>query len=255
MAARNRIERVLFDGALGDTLVGRVEHPVERPRAGVVFAHCFTCSKDYLAIRRIAHGLVGRGALCLRFDFTGLGDSGGDFARTNFSTNVEDIRRATVLLRGRFDLPVLLFGHSFGGAAALAAAAALPGVRAVATLAAPSEPAQLLEHFTAFLPQIERDGGVTVQIGGRPYELTRQFVEDARDTHLAGIIGGLGCDVVVFHSPLDRVVTIDHGQRIFGLASHPKTFVALDGADHLLAERADTQYVVNVLGAWLDRYL
>ena len=252
---RDRTETVAFAGALGDTLVGRLEIPEGTPRCAVVFAHCFTCSKDYLAIRRIAHGLVARGAVCLRFDFTGLGQSGGDFAQTSFSTNVEDIRRAAGVLRGRFESPLLLFGHSFGGAAALAAAAGPGEVRAVATLAAPSEPAQLLEHFSAYLPQLERQGRVRVEIGGRPYELTRQFADDARASRLAGVIAGLECAVMVFHSPEDPVVTVDHGERIFEWAPHPKVFVALDGADHLLTGRADARYVSEVIGAWLDRYL
>lgn len=250
-----RSERVAFEGALGVSLEGRLDRPDGEPKGGVVLTHCFTCSKDYLATRRIAHGLAARGYAALRFDLTGLGESGGRFESTTFSTNVGDIRAASVFLRSRHAVPLMLFGHSFGGAASLAAAEGLTGVRAVATLAAPSEPAQLLEHFAGVLGTIEAEGSVEVEIGGRPFRLTREFVQDVRATRLLGVIPVLKCAVLVLHSPQDRVVTPDHGLRIFEAARQPKGFLSLDGTDHLLGDRRDAERVATLLDLWFERGL
>jgi putative redox protein len=214
--------QVRFEGAQGHVLEGRLELPSQAARAYALFAHCFTCSKDYLAPKRIGQALAEGGIAVLRFDFTGLGASQGAFSETGFSSNVADIVHAAGFLRRDHAAPAILIGHSLGGAATLAAAVEIPESRLVATIAAPSEPAQLKEHLTGVIPEIERQGAHEVKIAGRPFTLTRRFLEDLTAQDLGPVIRGLGRALMVFHSPLDEVVGIDHGERIFPRHATPR---------------------------------
>jgi putative redox protein len=253
MAARSA--KVTFTGSGGESLAARLDLPQGRPRAYALFAHCFTCSKDIFAAARIAGGLAERGFAVLRFDFTGLGASEGDFANTNFSSNVEDLVRAADFLREHHAAPQLLIGHSLGGAAVLAAAARVPEARAVATIAAPADPAHVAAHFTEARAEIEAAGAAEVQLVGRPFRIKKQFLEDIATHRLETAIGGLKKALMVFHAPRDATVGIDSASRIFLAARHPKSFVSLDDADHLLSRRSDAVYVAEVLAAWAGRYL
>lgn len=248
-------ERMEFEGASGQLLVGRLDSPEGRLRGQALFAHCFTCGKDSLAAYRVSRALARRGVAVFRFDFTGLGDSGGDFGNTNFSSNIADLVAAATHLRGMGRPPDLLVGHSLGGSAVLAAAHQLPEVRAVATIAAPSDPA----HVAGLLPknflQMGSDPHVEVELGGRKFRIQRQFLADAAEYQLGRMIGTLGRALLVLHSPADEVVEISHATRIFVAAAHPKSFVALDGAGHLLAKRDEASYAAEVVAAWSSRYL
>lgn len=253
MAARS--DKVTFIGGSGENLAARLDLPQGRPRAYALFAHCFTCSKDVFAAARIAGGLAERGFAVLRFDFTGLGASEGDFANTNFSSNVEDLVRAADFLRERYEAPQLLVGHSLGGAAVLAAAARMPEARAVATIAAPADPAHVAAHLTEARAEIEALGEAEVKLVGRPFRIKKQFLEDIATQRLEQAIAGMKKALMVFHAPRDQVVGIDNASRIFLAARHPKSFVSLDDADHLLSRRSDAVYVAEVLAAWAGRYL
>lgn len=249
--------RFSFEGSTGAPLAGRLDLPAAEPVAVAVFAHCFTCSQDAVAAARIGRGLVAAGIAVLRFDFTGLGSSGGDFANTNFSSNVDDLVAATAAVRSRVAAPPILVGHSLGGAAVLAAADRLPEVVAVVTVNAPADPG----HVAGLLPPEAREalGGeaeeVTVSIAGRTFPIRRQFLDDVSSVQLEAVVGSLGRPLLVLHSPTDQVVGIDHARRIYDAARHPKSFVSLDGADHLLTGPGDGAYVADVTAAWLRRYL
>ncbi|GAB4392496.1 MAG: bifunctional alpha/beta hydrolase/OsmC family protein [Kiloniellaceae bacterium] len=253
MAAKS--EKVTFQGAGGDSLAARLDRPVGRPRAFALFAHCFTCNKDIFAAARIAEGLTAQGIAVLRFDFTGLGASEGDFANTNFSSNVEDLVRAADFLRESYQAPGLLIGHSLGGAAILAAAGRVPEAKAVATIGAPADPAHVAHHFTEARPEIEAAGEAEVLLVGRPFRIKKQFLEDIEQHKLEGAIAGLRKALMVFHAPRDATVGVDNASRIFLAAKHPKSFVSLDDADHLLSRRSDAVYVAQVLAAWAGRYI
>ena len=253
MSARR--ERFRFAGALGDELDARLDLPAAQPSAMAVFAPCFTCSKDSFAASRIARGLVTRGVGVLRFDFTGLGESHGDFAETTFSSQVEDVVLAAAQAQERQAAPLLLVGHSLGGAAVLAAAAQIPETAAVATINTPFAPEHLFTHLPDAKEELERGERADVDIGGRPYTLGPQFLQDARSHDLGEAIGNLGTALLVFHAPTDATVGLDHARRIFEAAKHPKTFVSLEGADHVLSGRRDGDYVADILAAWVDRYV
>jgi putative redox protein len=248
-------EKVTFPGALGANLAARLELPVGPPLAYALFAHCFTCSKDVFAAARIAQGLAAEGIAVLRFDFTGLGNSEGDFANTNFSSNVQDLVAAADWLREQHQAPAILIGHSLGGAAVLAAAAKIPEAVAVATVNAPHDPAHLESLFTGDRARIEAEGEAEVTIAGRPFRIKQQFLEDIAAQSMDAAIGKLRKALLVFHAPLDDTVGIDNAGLIFQAAKHPKSFVSLDGADHLLTRKADATYVATVLAAWASRYL
>ena len=250
-----RSERVTFTGSQGDTLAALLDLPAGEPRASALFAHCFTCSKDVFAAARISRGLTARDIAVLRFDFTGLGSSGGEFANTTFSSNVADLVAAAAHLRGVLAEPALLVGHSLGGAAVLAAAAAVPAARAVCTIGAPSEPAHVERLLVGARDEIVRAGEADVILGGRTFRIRREFLEDIESTRLARAIAGLGRALLVFHSPVDDIVGIDNAAAIYAAARHPKSFVSLDDADHLLARREDAAYVADVISAWVTRYL
>jgi uncharacterized OsmC-like protein/alpha/beta superfamily hydrolase len=247
--------RVDFPGADGQMLAGLLELPEGTPRAYALFAHCFTCSKDIFAAARIAGGLAERGIAVLRFDFTGLGASEGEFANTNFSSNVADLAAAAQFLRRNHEAPKILIGHSLGGAAVLAAAARVPESLAIATINAPADAAHLVNLFADKRAEIEAKGEAQVVIAGRPFRVKRQFLEDITQHRLEDAIHNLGKALAVFHAPLDHTVGIDNASRIFLAARHPKSFISLDRADHLLSTRADAAYVADVLSAWASRYI
>lgn len=247
--------RVVFAGAEGDELAGRLDLPDAPPTAFALFAHCFTCSKDIFAAARIAAGLAERGIAVLRFDFTGLGMSEGEFANTNFSSNVQDLLEAAEFLRREHRAPSILVGHSLGGAAVLAAAADIPEARAVATIGAPADAEHVVENFKAQLGRIEQTGEAEVTLAGRSFTIRKQFLDDVRGQRLSERIAGLRKALLVFHAPRDEIVGIDNAAAIFQAAKHPKSFVSLDDADHLLSRRADALYVADVLSAWAARYI
>jgi len=253
MAAR--FEKLVFPGSLGAELAARLELPAGKPVAYALFAHCFTCGKDVFAAGRIAEALAGKGIAVLRFDFTGLGASGGDFANTNFSSNIEDLVRAADFLRESYQAPKLLIGHSLGGAAVLSAARRVPEAVAVATIGAPADPAHVKQLFTDAIPDIEAAGEAEVSLAGRPFRIRKQFLDDIAAQQKGDGLAKLGKALIVFHAPRDRIVGIDNARTIFEAARHPKSFVSLDDADHLLSRRADAVYVAEVLAAWATRYL
>lgn len=248
-------ERFEFAGMEGQRLAARLDLPDATPRATALFAHCFTCGKDVLAASRIAAALVGHGLACLRFDFTGLGASEGEFGNAGFSSNVDDLVAAAACLRERGRAPELMIGHSLGGAAVLAAAVRVPEVRAVATIGAPAEVDHVLHQFGARLEQIERDGSAEVVLAGRTFTIARSFVDDARTHRLPERLARLRRALLVLHAPTDETVSIDNARAIFDAARHPKSFVALDGADHLLSRPADSRYAAAVIAAWAERYM
>jgi putative redox protein len=244
-----------FPSADGHLLSARLEVPEGPARATAIFAHCFTCGKDVVAAARIAHALPAHGIAVLRFDFTGLGASEGDFSETNFSSNVADLLAAAGYLRERGMAPAMLIGHSLGGAAALAAAGSVPEVKAVVTIGAPAEPIQVKQLLGEHLDTIERHGAAAVQLAGRPFNIKRQFVDDLGSHQLGDKIAHLGRALLVMHSPLDDTVDISNANKILQAAKHPKSFVSLDTADHLITRRDDALYVANVIAAWSSRYL
>lgn len=250
-----RIERVSFPGSTGDLLSARLDLPAGPPKAFALFAHCFTCSKDLKAASRIAAVLTDLGFGLLRFDFTGLGASEGEFANTNFSSNVDDLIAAAAWMGEHHRAPQLLVGHSLGGAAVICASAALPDVRAVATLGAPSDAGHVAKLFDGVLDEIAEKGEVDVELHGRCFTIRQQFVDDLRAGAVAEAAGALRGSLLVLHSPIDNTVGVEHAANIYQAAKHPKSFVSLDDADHLLTKVADVEYAASVIGAWAGRYL
>ncbi|EAQ34392.1 OsmC-like protein [Nitrobacter sp. Nb-311A] len=248
-------ERFQFSGSDGLELAATLDLPDIEPVAYALFAHCFTCGKDVLAAKRIAEGLTRRGIAVLRFDFTGLGASEGEFANSTFSSNIADLVLAADHLRQTRKAPTLLIGHSLGGAAILAAAARIPEAKAVATIAAPSDPAHVTRLFADHVADIRAQGTVEVSLAGRPFHISRQFLDDIAEHNLTEQIANLRKALLVLHSPTDDIVGIDNATRIFVTAKHPKSFISLAGADHLLSERRDTDYVAEVIASWAQRYL
>jgi uncharacterized OsmC-like protein/alpha/beta superfamily hydrolase len=250
-----RAERFDFPNARGEMLAGLLERPDDAPAAYALFAHCFTCSKDNLAAKRIAQTLADRGIAVLRFDFTGLGASEGEFANSNFSSNVDDLVAAADHLRRSGRAPALLVGHSLGGAAVLAAAARIPEARAVATIAAPSDPGHVIGLFKDDVAEIRARGEREVVLSGRAFRIRREFLDDVAEQKLLARVTELHRALLVLHSPTDDTVGIDNATRIFLAARHPKSFVSLADADHLLTRRADAIYAAHVIAAWAERYV
>jgi putative redox protein len=248
-------ERFDFPNARGQNLAALLDRPVNEPRALALFAHCFTCGKDVHAAKRIADGLNALGIAVLRFDFTGLGSSEGEFANTTFSSNVADLIAAADHLRRTFAAPAILIGHSLGGAAVLAAAGEIAETRAVVTIAAPSDPGHVTGLFQKDVAAIREQGEVEVQLAGRPFRIARQFLDDVAEQRLLDRVAKLRKALLIFHSPTDQIVGISNATEIFAAAKHPKSFVSLADADHLLSRRSDAAYVANVLAAWAERYL
>ena len=248
-------ERFQFTGSEGQQLAAALDTPEGDIRAYALFAHCFTCGKDVLAAKRIAVALAAKGIAVLRFDFTGLGSSEGDFANSTFSSNVTDLVRAADHLRETRQAPAILIGHSFGGAAILAAAAQIPDARAVVTIAAPSDPAHVTGLFADRIEDIRKHGKAEVALAGRPFTITNQFLDDIAEHGLMTHVAKLHKALLIMHAPTDDTVSIDNATRIFVAAKHPKSFVSLAGADHLLSDRRDAAYVADVIAAWVTRYL
>ena len=249
-------EKFEFEGHDGAKLAARLDLPDGEPKALAVFAHCFTCGKDILAAKRIAGRLAALGIGVLRFDFTGLGHSEGEFANTDFTSNVLDLVAAARHLGERYrGAPSLLIGHSLGGAAVLAAAEDIPSAKAVVTIGAPSDPEHVLENFHCRLDEIREKGRAEVRLAGRSFTITNNFLEDVETTKLRDKIGVLKRALLVLHAPLDEVVGIEHASEIFLAAKHPKSFVTLDDADHLLHRAEDAEYAAEVIAAWSRRYL
>jgi uncharacterized OsmC-like protein/fermentation-respiration switch protein FrsA (DUF1100 family) len=248
-------ERFQFTGEGGHQLAAALDLPDREARAYALFAHCFTCGKDVLAARRIALALSAKGIAVLRFDFTGLGSSEGDFANSTFSSNVADLVRAANHLRETRKAPAILIGHSLGGAAVLAAAAQIPDARAVISIAAPSDPVHVTGLFADRLKDIREHGEVEVSLAGRPFRISREFLDNIAEHNLMAHITKLQKALLVMHAPTDDTVGIDNATRIFVAAKHPKSFVSLANADHLLSKKADAEYVADVIAAWSSRYL
>lgn len=244
-----------FDGAHGAKLAARLDLPAGKVRAFALFAHCFTCSKDIAAARYIAGALSAEGIAVLRFDFTGLGGSGGDFSSTGFSSNLEDLKLAADFLRQNYEAPMLLIGHSLGGAAILAAASDIPEARAVVTIAAPSDADHVLEQFKGSLETIRETGEGEVNLAGRTFTIRKEFLDDLDHQSVTDKISNLGKALLIMHAPLDETVGIDNATDIFLAAKHPKSFVSLDKADHLLSNSDDAAYAAKVIAGWASRYL
>ena len=248
-------ERFQFTGSEGQQLAAALDLPEREPVAYALFAHCFTCGKDVLAARRIAVELAAKGIAVLRFDFTGLGSSEGDFANSTFSSNVADLVHAADHLRETRKGPAILIGHSLGGAAVLAAAEQIPDAKAVVTIAAPSDPAHVTGLFKDRIEDIREHGKVEVQLAGRPFHISSEFLDDIAEHNLMAQVTKLHKALLIMHAPADDTVGIDNATHIFVAAKHPKSFVSLAGADHLLSGKRDAAYVADVIAAWAERYI
>ena len=250
-----RFETVRFDNGRGQQLAGRIDLPVQgEPLACALYAHCFTCTKNLRAIGRITETLALHGVATLRFDFTGLGQSQGDFSETNFTSNVEDYLVAAEFLHSRDLAAEILIGHSLGGAVALAAAPSIPAARAVVSIAAPASPSHLRRHLADDLDRIERSGEAEVRLAGRRFLIREQFLRDIGSVDLAPAIQQLRRPLLVMHAPGDNLVGIENAQQILQHAKHPKSFISLDGADHLITDEADADFVAEMISTWADRY-
>ncbi|MEM9140513.1 MAG: alpha/beta fold hydrolase, partial [Pseudomonadota bacterium] len=247
--------RVDFPGHAADTLAARLDAPDGPVQAYALFAHCFTCSKDIAAARRIAGRLAALGVAVLRFDFTGLGHSEGEFGNTSFTSNVQDLVAAADWMRENLAAPQLMIGHSLGGAAAIAGGAQVPEVKAIATIGAPHDPGHVVHNFECDLDAIARDGKAEVTLAGRTFTIGQQFVDDVQAAKLDGVLADLHKALLVLHAPLDATVGVENAAAIFTAAKHPKSFVTLDDADHLLTRAEDADYAAEIIAAWSRRYL
>lgn len=249
--------KVEFTNDQGETLAGLLETPEDNQTAVqyALFAHCFTCSKDVAAASRISRSLSKKGIAVFRFDFTGLGNSDGDFANTNFSSNIQDLIAAVKMLEQDYKAPSLLIGHSLGGAAVLSAAHQLPSVKAIATIGSPATADHVQHLFVDAIPDLESKGEARVHIGSREFNIKKQLLDDLKENASAEHIADLNRALLIFHSPIDSIVSVDEAAKIYQAAKHPKSFISLDKADHLLSNREDSEYVGVTLAAWASRYL
>lgn len=250
----SKIEKVIFPGSDGQ-LDGRLELPSGRPRAFALFAHCFTCSKDIFAAKRIASALTSTGIAVLRFDFTGLGTSEGDFGDTHFSSNVEDLLKAVEFLQENFEAPKILIGHSLGGAAVLSAAVDIPEAKVVVTIGAPFDPGHVAHNFGDHIEDIKEKGVAEVTLGGRKFNIKKEFLDDIESQDQVSKIKNLRKALLIFHAPKDDYVGIENAGNIFQAAKHPKSFVSLFSADHLLTNKEDAIYVAEMIATWAGRYI
>lgn len=250
-----RSEKFEFPGHSGDMLAARLDMPDTPPRAHALFAHCFTCTKDIVAASRISRALTEAGIAVLRFDFTGLGHSEGEFANTNFSSNIDDLIAAADHMRASGSAPDLLIGHSLGGAAVLAAAGRIEEVRCVVTIGAPADPGHLAHMFRNDAAEIEAKGEAVVSLAGREFTIKQQFLDDIESQSIEACVQNLRRALLVLHSPVDNTVGIENASKIFAAARHPKSFISLDDADHLVSREADASYVARAITGWASRYL
>jgi uncharacterized OsmC-like protein/fermentation-respiration switch protein FrsA (DUF1100 family) len=248
-------KKVSFPNDHGEALAGVLDLPPGEPQAFALFAHCFTCSKNIKAATNISRAMTDAGIAVLRFDFTGLGQSEGAFEDTSFSSNVADLLAAVAWLEAEHLAPRILFGHSLGGTAILQAAASVPSAVAVATIASPFDPTHVAHMFRDSEEELREKGVAEVQLGGRPFRVKEQFLDDLSRHDLPAAISGLRKALLVMHAPLDAVVTVDNASLMFAAAKHPKSFVSLDNADHLLSSEDDSRYVGQILASWAARYL
>ena len=247
--------KITFAGADGQLLAGRLDLPAGKPRDYALFAHCFTCTHNIFAAARIARGLKERGFAVLRFDFTGLGASEGDFANTNFSSNIADLVAAADHMRANLEAPALIIGHSLGGSAILAAANQIAEAKAVVTIGSPADVAHVAHNFGEQIAQIMTQGQALVELAGRPFTIQRQFIEDIEAFRLEDLVSRLGKALLILHAPFDQTVGIENAARIFGWARHPKSYVSLEGADHLLSRQQDAEYAADIIATWSAHYL
>lgn len=250
-----KTEKISFQGALGNTLSARLDNPQGEIKAYALFVHCFTCSKDFLAASHISSALTQKGIAVLRFDFTGLGSSEGEFSNTNFSSNIEDIKAAINFLKSKGKSPQILIGHSLGGSAVLRAAESLPDLKAIVTINAPSDPSHLRHLLKSSLPEIEAQGYAKVVLAGREFQIQKQFIDDLENHKSLSYLKDIRAALLIFHSPQDTIVDVDNAKLIFTAAHHPKSFISLYEADHLLTRPADAAYVADIIKSWVDRYL
>lgn len=250
-----KTERIEFIGHDSSTLAARLDLPAGTPVAYALFAHCFTCSKDIPAARRIAQRLASLGIAVMRFDFTGLGHSEGEFGNTSFSSNTEDLLLAADYLREQYQAPQLLIGHSLGGAAVLATAGDIPEAKAVITLGAPANPEHVVHNFGSKIDDIQADGEAEVSLAGRTFTIKKQFLDDISNSSLEAKVGSLKKALLVLHAPLDDTVELDNAGQIFQMAKHPKSFVTLDNADHLLTKVEDAEYAAELIATWVQKYI
>ena len=248
-------ERFTFPGHSGEMLAARLDLPEGPHLATAIFAHCFTCSKDISAARRISARLASMGFAVLRFDFTGIGQSDGAFVDTSFSTNVQDLHAAHKAMVSRGMSPSLLIGHSLGGAAVLKAASQIDDIKGVVTIGAPADPGHVTHNFSEAIPKILEDGSAEVTLGGRPLTIGKDFVEDVAETTIESCVKKLNAALLVLHAPLDQTVGIENASEIFIAAKHPKSFVTLDGADHLVSASKDAEYAADTIATWATRYI
>ncbi len=248
-------KKVSFKGFQGHLMDAKLESPDTEPKAYAIFAHCFTCSKDVHVATRISRALTGIGISVLRFDFTGLGNSDGDFSNTNFSTNVSDLISAYEYLSEQYQAPEILIGHSLGGAAALAGANSMPDIKVVSTIGAPSKVNHIEEMFGEKVNEIENAGEAYVNLAGRSFMIKKQFLNDIRGISLENKLQKLSASLLIFHSPADRTVAIEHAYEIFQSANQPKSLINLEGASHMLDKTEDSEFVADVISSWCKRYL
>ena len=248
-------KKVTFEGALGESLSGRLDLPYRDMRACALFAHCFTCSKSLKVVGNIAKELVARNIGVLRFDFTGLGQSEGEFANTNFSSNVDDLVAAAEFMKKETGGPKLLIGHSLGGAAVLQGAHRIPSAKGVVTIGAPSNPGHVMKHFEAHIDKIEEMGEAEVMLAGRKFTIKKQLIDDLNTTRMDGYIRDMDKALLVMHSPVDDTVGIDNAAHIYKMARHPKSFISLDKADHLLRIDHHSRYAGAMIAAWSELYV
>lgn len=250
------LHKVNFPNHEDLVLAGRLELPAnQQPHNFAIFAHCFTCTKNLLAVKNVSRALTAAGFGVLRFDFTGLGESEGDFENTNFSGNVEDLLAAAAFLKKEYTAPTLLIGHSLGGAAVIMAAAKLDEVKAVATINAPSDPEHVKNHLEQDLEKIEKEGKAQVNLSGRPFTIKKHFLDDLKKQPLKDVVKNFGKALLLLHSPQDTTVGVNNAEEIYIAAHHPKSFVSLDGADHLLSKKEDSVYAGQVIAGWASRYV
>lgn len=250
-----RSEKITFEGAFGDRLAARIDLPNDdNARSYALFAHCFTCSKNFKIVKNLNKTLTDHGIGVFKFDFTGLGESEADFSNTNFSSKIEDLIAASDYMKSHFQGPAILIGHSLGGAAMIQAASKISSTQAVASIAAPNSPTSIKDKLGAKLDTINTEGKATVTLAGRDFTIKKQFIDDLEENNMDETIKNLNLPLLIFHSPVDNIVSIENAAHIYKKARHPKSFVSLDEADHLLSKEEDGVFVAEILATWADRY-